>query len=201
MLISIIRLRNMRVPNELIEALIEGGIKHVEVTVPTPGAYDTIAAWSASSDVLMGAGTVRHAPDARAAADAGAKFFVTPTIDDDVLAIAHEAGIDVYCGAMTPTEIEAAYRYPAVKGVKVFPAGPLGGPSYLKAVMDPIADIPLYPTGGVDATNVAAYRALGCAGVGIGGSIVSEALVAAGEWSEITGRARAIVDVWNEAGA
>lgn len=196
MLISIIRLRHMRVPNELIEALMKGGIRYVEVTVPTPGALESIAAWSANPDVVMGAGTVRHAADARAAADAGAKFFVTPTVDADVLDIAHEAGVDVYCGAMTPTEIETAYRHPAVAGVKIFPVGPLGGPSYVKAIMDPIADIPLYPTGGVDEANIAAYRALGCAGAGIGGAIVAESLVADGDWTEISRRARAIVNAW-----
>ncbi|NLI04275.1 MAG: hypothetical protein GX483_03220 [Actinomycetaceae bacterium] len=196
MIIAIIRLHSQPVPTELVRAIAAGGIGMVEVTLTTPRALETIAQFADDPEITIGAGTVRDGAGARAAAAAGAKFFVTPTIDADVLDIALDAGIDVYCGAMTPTEIETAYRHPAVQGVKVFPVGALGGPQYIKAIREPLNDIPLIPTGGVDAVNAVAYRRLGCAGIGVGGSLVSDNLVNSCGWAEITARATDIVTSW-----
>lgn len=196
MIVAIIRLHSIPPPDELIEALKRGGITHAEVTLPTPGAVDLIGRWSNDQSIAVGAGTVRDRSGAENARDAGAKFFVTPTIDPEVLEVAYRAGIPAYPGALTPTEIETAYRHPAVRGVKVFPVGPVGGPAYIKAVKDPMPDIPLVPTGGVGVDETEAYARLGCAGVGVGSSLVSEAAVAAGRWDEITARARAFVDAW-----
>lgn len=196
MIVAIIRLHRMAPPDELIEALKAGGITHAEVTLPTPGALDLIERWSSDRTIAVGVGTVRERTGAQNARDAGAKFFVTPTIDPDVLEVAYEADIPAYPGALTPTEIETAYRHPAVRAVKVFPVAPVGGPAYVKAIKDPMPDIPLVPTGGVGVHETEAYSRLSCAGVGVGSSLVSEAAVAAGRWDEITARARAFVDAW-----
>ena len=199
MIVSIIRLRRTQVPDELVAALVDGGIEAIEVTLPTPGALDLVARYAGQPRARIGVGTVRDRAGALAARDAGAGFFVTPTIDPEVLQVAADAGIPVYCGAATPTEIETAYRHPAVQAVKVFPAGQLGGPGYIKAIMDPLDDIPLLPTGGVGLDNVADYAALGCAGVGVGGSLVSEADVAAADWNAIRDRAAQFVTAWRGA--
>lgn len=193
--IAIIRLRHQEPPDALYDALIAGGVGALEVTLPTPGSLAAISRWASRREVAVGAGTVRDAAGARMARDAGAGFFVTPTIDDDVLAIAAEAGIPVYCGAATPSEIERAHRLGAA-AVKVFPVGPMGGVSYIKAVMEPLDDIAFVPTGGVGIDNAASYASIGCVGVGVGSSIVAEHLVAAQRWDEITQRAAGVMSAW-----
>ncbi|AZN30053.1 2-dehydro-3-deoxyphosphogluconate aldolase [Flaviflexus salsibiostraticola] len=197
MIVAIIRLRSMSPPDELMVALREGGVSNVEVTLPTPGSLEFIERWASDTTVTVGAGTVRTGGGARAAGEAGAKFFVTPTTDMDVLEAADEMGIPVYPGALSPTEIESVFRHPAVRAVKVFPAGSVGGPAYIKAIKDPMPDIPLLPTGGVGIDETEIYSRLGCAGVGVGSALVSEPVVLAGDWTTISDRARAFVDAWD----
>lgn len=197
MIVSIIRLRQTKPPVELIEALVAGGVTHIEVTFPTPGGLDLVRHFASQDDITLGVGTVRDRASALAARDAGAAFFVTPTIDQAVLDVAAEAGVPVYCGASTPTEIETAYRQPAVRAVKVFPAGSLGGPGYIKAIQDPLDDIPLLPTGGVDLAATTQYAALGCVGVGVGSALVREQDVAQRNWAAIQNRAAEFVAAWH----
>ncbi|WP_407318647.1 bifunctional 4-hydroxy-2-oxoglutarate aldolase/2-dehydro-3-deoxy-phosphogluconate aldolase [Isoptericola halotolerans] len=193
--IAIIRLRHHEPTDALYEALIAGGVGALEVTLPTPGSLAVVARWSNRGGAAVGAGTARDRAGAAAARDAGASFLVTPTTDGGVLEVGAKAGLPVYCGATTPTEIERAHRGGAA-AVKVFPVGALGGPSYLKAVMEPLDDIPLVPTGGVGAENATSYARLGCVGAGVGSSIVDEELVAAGRWGDITERAAGVVAAW-----
>lgn len=193
--VAIIRLRATEPAPELCDALVAGGVGRLEVTLPTPGALAVIASWSPRSDVLVGAGTVRTAEDARAAVAAGARFLVTPTIDAAVLELATRAGVPVYAGASTPTEIETAARLGAA-AVKVFPAEQLGGASFVRAVREPLDDVPLLPTGGVSASNAAEYARVGAVGVGVGSSIVAEPLVREADWDAVTARARAVVSAW-----
>ncbi|MBM9433647.1 bifunctional 4-hydroxy-2-oxoglutarate aldolase/2-dehydro-3-deoxy-phosphogluconate aldolase [Flaviflexus equikiangi] len=196
MIIAIVRLREHEPSDELIEALRMGGVTHAEVTLPTPGSLDLIKRWSEADAMLIGAGTVRDRQGAQSACDEGAQFLVCPTIDKDVLEIADHANIPVFPGALTPTEIETAYRHPAVEGVKVFPASALGGPDYIQALKAPMPDIPLVPTGGVGLSETRAYAQLGCAGVGVGSALVSEDAVARRDWGLITERASAFVEAW-----
>lgn len=196
--VAIIRLRRHSPPLEVLEALTAGGITRLEVTLPTPQARATITAWQGRTEAQVGAGTVRSADQAVQAISAGAQFLVTPTIDSGVLGAAAPAGRPVYCGASTPTEIELAHRHPAVAAVKVFPAGPLGGVNYIKAIAEPLDDIPLLPTGGVGAAEATAYAAMGCVGVGVGGHLVNDDLVADQAWAEIRDRAAAMVRAWDD---
>ncbi len=196
-IVAIIRLRT-EVPPNVAQALSAGGIDTVEVTLPTPGSLQTVTRWRAETDLRVGVGTIRTGPDAKAAIEAGAQFLVTPTIDDDALAEAANAGIPVYCGASTPTEIERAFRSPAVAAVKVFPVGAFGGPSYIKAIRDPLPDIPLLPTGGVSVHNTAEYAALGAVGVGVGGALVNQDLITAGDWDGLRERAAQFAAAWSK---
>jgi len=198
MIVAIVRLRKTTVVDEVIQALIAAGISHAEVTLPTPGSLELIKRWSKSDRISIGAGTVRSVADASAAAEAGARFFVTPTIDKGVLDIALNRGIKAYPGALTPTEIETAYRHPATAGVKVFPVGTVGGPNYVKAIKDPLPDIPLVPTGGVDVAATQTYAQLGCLGVGVGSALVSEEVVVQERWGDLTIQGKAFVDAWSE---
>ncbi|MGC0271686.1 bifunctional 4-hydroxy-2-oxoglutarate aldolase/2-dehydro-3-deoxy-phosphogluconate aldolase [Pseudactinotalea sp. Z1739] len=196
--VAIIRLRRRSPPLEVLEALTAGGITRLEVTLPTPDARATITEWRDRTEAQVGAGTVRSADQAVQAISAGAQFLVTPTIDSGVLGAAAPAGRPVYCGASTPTEIELAHRHPAVAAVKVFPAGPLGGVDYIKAIAEPLDDIPLLPTGGVGAAEATTYAAMGCVGVGVGGHLVNDDLVADQAWAEIRDRAAAMVRAWDD---
>ncbi|WP_283134607.1 bifunctional 4-hydroxy-2-oxoglutarate aldolase/2-dehydro-3-deoxy-phosphogluconate aldolase [Rhizohabitans arisaemae] len=195
--VAIVRLRETEPDDAVVAALSTGGVRLAEITLTSPGALAAIRRWSAREDVAAGAGTVRTVADARAAIEAGARFLVTPVTVPDVLALARDAGVPVACGALTPTEIETAWRHGAAV-VKVFPVSAVGGAAYLRAVREPLDDVPLLPTGGVRWEDVAGYARIGCAGVGVGASLVSEDLVAAGRWETITERAKAFTAAWRD---
>jgi 2-dehydro-3-deoxyphosphogluconate aldolase/(4S)-4-hydroxy-2-oxoglutarate aldolase len=194
--IAIVRLRNASPADELLEALLEGGVTCVEITLPTPGSAAAIGRWRSRGGALVGAGTVRTPEDVVRAADSGAQFLVTPAFSREVLAAAETHDLPVVCGALTPTEIE----YAAAAGascVKVFPVDAVGGPDYIKAVTAPLADLRLVPTGGVDAAAAGRYAQLGCAGVGVGSALVDETTVTERDWETIRSRSAALVAAWS----
>jgi 2-dehydro-3-deoxyphosphogluconate aldolase/(4S)-4-hydroxy-2-oxoglutarate aldolase len=196
--VAIIRLREAEpggLPDELLDALVEGGVRVIEATIPTPGALAAISRWSGRDDVLVGAGTVRTPDDVGRAADAGARFLVTPAADVRVIEAARQRELPVLAGALTPTEIEVAHAAGATM-VKVFPVETVGGPAYVRAVRAPLDDIPLAPTGGVTPAAAEEYARLGCAAVGVGSALVSAAAVRDRDWSGVTERARAFAEAW-----
>lgn len=140
---------------------------------------------------------MRTVTDADAAIAAGARFLVTPTTVPDVLGVARAAGVPVMCGALTPTEIDLAWRHGAT-AVKVFPVSAVGGAAYLRAVREPLDDVPLLPTGGVGLADLASYARMGCVGAGVGGALVSADLVAGRRWTAVTERAGAFASAWRE---
>jgi 2-dehydro-3-deoxyphosphogluconate aldolase / (4S)-4-hydroxy-2-oxoglutarate aldolase len=143
------------------------GIALVEITLDSPGALEAIRRHPGSL-----AGTVRTAEEATAAAEAGAIALVAPSFSAEVAARARELGLPYVPGALTPTEVEAAWRAGAA-AVKLFPAA-LGGPAYVRQLHGPLADVPLIATGGVDAENAAAFLDAGCVAVGLGTSLLRE---------------------------
>lgn len=166
-LIAIVRFRSVteeslvRVCRELVDA----GLPGVEVTLTTPFALNAIEALGGR----VGAGSVRTVEDARRAQEAGAAFLVTPVVRPEVL---QAARVPVVCGALTPTEIDAAWVAGAAY-VKVFPSP---GPSYVRDVLAPLPEVPLVPTGGVRLESIVDYAAAGAAGVGVGSALVTEDL-------------------------
>lgn len=180
-------------------ALAAGGVASVEVTMTTPGALDVIAAAGRAlgGDVLIGAGTVLDADQARAAVEAGADFLVAPTVDADVIAVAREAGLPMVAGALTPGEIDRAMRLGASL-IKLFP-GRVATPGYFKDVLGPFPTARLLPTGNVDLTTAPEYIRAGAVAVGVGKALVDARAVAAGDWAGLTERARAFVSVVDEA--
>jgi 2-dehydro-3-deoxyphosphogluconate aldolase / (4S)-4-hydroxy-2-oxoglutarate aldolase len=172
----------------LCRALADGGIRTVELTFTTPRVLDHLAK-AADAGVVLGVGTVLTADQARAAIDAGARFLVTPGLRPAVAEVAVAAGVPVFLGAFTPTEVATALDLGAA-AVKIFPAGRLG-PRYLADLRGPYPDVALLPSGGISADNAAEYLAAGALAVCAGTSVVPPALVAAGCWPEITERARA----------
>lgn len=148
------------------EAACRGGLALVEVTLTTPGACAAIAELAARPGMLVGAGTVLDATQAEEVIRAGARFVVSPHADARIVDACHAAGVWVAQAGSTPAELLAAHRLGA-DCVKVFPAETLGGPRFLKLVLDPLPFLRLMPTGGVDGSNVKAYLSAGAEAVGV----------------------------------
>jgi len=141
---------------------------------------------------VVGAGTVLDGPTAEACIDAGAAFIVSPGLDLGTIAAAHGRGVPMMPGALTPTEVIAAWRAGADL-VKIFPAAAVGGPSYLRALRGPLPQVKLMPTGGVNAMTAGAYIAAGAAALGVGSELVDLVALAAGQDALLTERARALM--------
>ncbi|MBX6351623.1 MAG: bifunctional 4-hydroxy-2-oxoglutarate aldolase/2-dehydro-3-deoxy-phosphogluconate aldolase [Clostridia bacterium] len=147
------------------------GIRALEVTLESPGALADIA-WlreRLGAECAVGAGTVRSLADLAKAREAGAEFVVSPHFDATLVRAAREAGLDALPGAFTPTEALAAWQAGASL-VKLFPAGALG-PGYLRALREPLPDVPFVPTGGVGPGNAEAFLRAGAVAVAVGGGL------------------------------
>jgi 2-dehydro-3-deoxyphosphogluconate aldolase/(4S)-4-hydroxy-2-oxoglutarate aldolase len=179
-------------------ALADGGIPLVELTFTTPELPRHLQACAEAAEqtgVIVGAGTVLTAADARSAVDAGAQFLVTPGIGPDAAAIVatgHDAGVPVFLGALTPSEVMTATALGS-DAVKIFPASRFG-PAYLKDLRGPFPDVPLVPSGGVNASNARDFLAAGASVLCAGSNVVAPAVVAAGDWTTITAAAAAFRD-------
>lgn len=154
-------------------ALYAGGIRLLEVSLSEPRGLDGLRLIAARrpSDMLVGAGTVVSPVLAEQALAAGAEFFVTPHVAEDVNAYAATQGVPVLCGAMTPTEIAAA-RAQGCGIVKLFPAAAVGA-AYVRSLQGPYPDLELLAVGGVDVGNLGEYLAAGVLGAGIGGALTA----------------------------
>ena len=160
----------------------------------TPGALDVVrqATERYGADVLFGAGSVLDPESARAAILAGAQFVVSPTLNLETIEICHRYAIPVVPGAYTPTEILTAWDAGADM-VKVFPAS-VGGPDYLKAIKGPLPQVKLVPVGGVNLDTTADFIRAGADAVGVGGALVSQKLLEAGDFATLTERARRLCE-------
>jgi len=172
-----------------VEWLRESGFSVFEITMTVPDAPGLMRRLASDSGALVGAGTVPDAEAARACLDAGARFIVTPWVDPAVIAVTREAGALPLPGTMTPTEIRAAVAAGA-EAVKIFPAASAGGPGHVKALRAVFPGLPFCPTGGVDASNAPAYLDAGADFVGMGGKLVDEMRIAAGDKEAIMRAAR-----------
>jgi 2-dehydro-3-deoxyphosphogluconate aldolase/(4S)-4-hydroxy-2-oxoglutarate aldolase len=181
--------RAERIPDavQLCQALAAGGLGLVELTFTTPDVLTHVDK-AAAAGLPIGVGTVMTAEQARGAVHAGARFLVTPGLRPAVAEVAAEAGVPIFLGAFTPTEVAEAVDLGAA-AVKIFPAGRLG-PKYLSDLHGPYPGVELLPSGGVSADNAADYLAAGALAVCAGTSVVPPAAVEAGAWAEITERAR-----------
>jgi 2-dehydro-3-deoxyphosphogluconate aldolase/(4S)-4-hydroxy-2-oxoglutarate aldolase len=189
-IVAIVRLDSGEQLVRVAEALNAGGISVIEFTCSTPGALDMIkeASGHFGDDVLIGAGTVLDPETARAAILAGAEFIVNPAINLNTI----EMCKPIIAGAMTPTEMLTVWEAGADL-VKVFPASAIGGAEYVKAVLAPLPQLRLVPTGGVGADNAAQYLKAGAVVVAVGGSLVDKKAVARGDWAAITAEAQKLV--------
>ena len=171
-------------------ALVEGGIRVLEVTLRTPMALAAMEAIARDvPEAVVGAGTVRTAADARAAIDAGARFAVSPGCTERIAAACRDAGLPLLPGAATASEVMHAAEL-GFDFLKFFPAAAAGGPALLKAWASPFADMTFCPTGGISAASAPDYLALANVAV-VGGSWLTPAdALAAQDWQAITALAR-----------
>ena len=201
--VPVVRLPSLEQAVPLVRALLAGGITAIEPTMTSPGALDAlstllaeIAAFGAGEAVL-GMGSVTSPEQAAAAIAAGAHFIVSPALDLPTVAYCVARGVPVMPGALTPSEIQTAWKAGA-SVVKVFPAR-LFGPSYFKDVLAPLPHLRLMPTGGVDLSNVTDFVRAGAVAVGVGSALVDKKLIDAGDWAEITRRSAEYVRTVHEA--
>ncbi|MEL6924845.1 MAG: bifunctional 4-hydroxy-2-oxoglutarate aldolase/2-dehydro-3-deoxy-phosphogluconate aldolase [Bacteroidota bacterium] len=161
------------------------GFRHIEVTLNTEGALDMIrTARQQHPQLHIGAGTVRTLPELQAAIDAGAQYAVTPILDETVIDYALQHNFPILPGAYTPTEVYRAWNM-GVPAVKLFPAV-TGGLTHVKAILGPLDDIKLVPTGGVDEQNIRSFLAAGVYMVGMGSGLFPKAVIAAADWTGLT---------------
>jgi 2-dehydro-3-deoxyphosphogluconate aldolase/(4S)-4-hydroxy-2-oxoglutarate aldolase len=201
-LIPVVRAESAEMAHRAVEAVCAGGIPIVEITMTVPGAVDVIRALvkQVSAETLIGAGTVLVARTAEECVDAGAQFIVSPALDVGTIAYCKKMDIAMMAGALTPTEIYTAWSAGADL-VKVFPAGAVGGPGYLKAIKGPLPQIKLVPTGGVSLQNAAAFIEAGAEALGIGSDLIDVKALKEGVDSVVTARARQYVDILRQSRA
>ena len=183
-----------------IDAIREGGISVLEITMTVPGAVGVIEQVAArfGNDALVGAGTVLDAETAKACIAAGAQFIVSPALNMETIAFCREQDVAVMPGALTPTEVVQAWNAGA-DFVKVFPAGAVGGASYLKALKAPLPHIELVPTGGVSLKTAADFIKAGAAALGVGADLVDIKAIREGQSSLITERAKQFLEIVRQA--
>ena len=167
-----------------------GGIRFIEVTLTTPDALEVVRRLSKDTHLIPGVGSVMTIEDVQSAAAAGALFAVSPHFDPDLIAAAKEAGMMSACGGLTATEAMACHRAGA-DITKIFP-GSAVGPSYIRALREPMPFLRLMPTGGVDETNLGDWLRAGAIAVGLGSSLVPRDALRAKDWGAIEKKARAV---------
>jgi 2-dehydro-3-deoxyphosphogluconate aldolase / (4S)-4-hydroxy-2-oxoglutarate aldolase len=200
-LIAVLRARDASRFGEIAAVLAAAGITNIEFTLSSEGAVEALRSYAGQlpAGVALGAGTVLDAASADAAVDAGATYLISPALCLDVIARGRELEVPVIAGALTPSEILAAWRAGA-SAVKVFPAAEAGGPSYIAAVRAPLPHVPLVPTGGVTLGDAAAYLEAGAVAVGLGGSLIGDA-GSGGDLDGLRRRAEALVDAVGQVAA
>ncbi|HZE73218.1 MAG TPA: bifunctional 4-hydroxy-2-oxoglutarate aldolase/2-dehydro-3-deoxy-phosphogluconate aldolase [Pyrinomonadaceae bacterium] len=201
-LIPVVRAASADEAMRAIEAIRKGGLSILEITMTVPGAIALIEQVVAryGSDALVGAGTVLDASMARACISAGAQFIVSPALNVETIDTCRRAEVVVLPGALTPTEVVHAWSAGA-DFVKIFPAGAVGGASYLKALKAPLPQIELVPTGGVSLKTAAEFIKAGASALGVGADLVDIKALREGQDYLVTERARQFVELVREARA
>ena len=189
-LVPVVRAASAEEALAAVNAIREGGIPILEITLTVPGAIEIIADLTRrlGDEALIGAGTVLDSETAHRCVDAGARFIVSPALDILTIELCRRIDVPVFPGALTPTEVVTAWRAGA-NAVKVFPANAVGGATYLKSLKAPLPQIELLPTGGVSLKNAADFIAAGAFALGVGADLVDLAALRRGDAASITAKA------------
>lgn len=194
-IIPIVRTANADMAVAAVEALCEGGIDCVEITMTVENAIQALEkiACRYGDRMLLGAGTVLDPETARICILAGVQFFVTPSLNLKTIEMARRYSKPIFPGGLTPTEVLTAWEAGG-DGVKIFPCSAVGGAKYIKALKGPFPQIEMIPTGGVNLETTAEFLNAGSAAVGVGGELVDGASVRDGKYEIITERARKFLE-------
>jgi len=192
-IVPVVRASSSQHALDAVEAIEAGGIPIVEITMTVPNAIATIreVVQRCGDRILVGAGTVCNAAQARECLNAGAQFLVSPGLSAAVLEVARTLGALAIPGALTPTEIMAAAEAGA-KVIKIFPCGSVGGPKYIKALRGPFPDRLFIPTGGVSPANAPEFFASGAFAIGMGSELVDAVALREGRKHEVVQICRAV---------
>ncbi|HBB87698.1 MAG TPA: 2-dehydro-3-deoxyphosphogluconate aldolase [Blastocatellia bacterium] len=195
-LIPVVRAESSDQALGAVAALRAGGLNVLEITMTVPGAVEVIRTLIAECgpETLIGAGTVLDPETAEACIQAGAQFIVSPALNEDTIKFCRDRDVAVFPGALTPTEVVRAWKAGA-DAVKVFPAGAVGGASYLKALKAPLPQIELIPTGGVSLKTAADFIKAGALALGVGADLVDTQALREGNGALITERARQFLEI------
>lgn len=190
-IVPVVRTTSAESAIKAIEAIYAGGIRAAEITMTVPGAVKALekVADQFGDKLVLGAGTVLDPETARICMLAGAEFFVTPSLDVKTIEMAKRYSKIICPGALTPTEVVTAWQAGA-DIVKVFPAGSMGGPKYIKALKGPLPHIEMIPTGGVNLETAGEFLKAGACAVAVGGELVDGKLIKEGRYDQIEERAR-----------
>lgn len=197
--LAVIRGPSPELTVQMVEALLAGGVKGIEITYSTPNAEAVVAELKHrfGDDILLGMGTLTKPEQVASARAAGATFLVSPICNPELVTAMAGSGLATMAGALTPSEVFQAYSLGS-DVVKIFP-GSLTGPGYIKALKGPFPYIPMMPTGGVSESNVKDWFAAGVVAVGAGSELCPPVLAKEGRFDEISQRAANFVRVVNEA--
>ena len=199
-IVAVVRAENAEKALKITEAVKKGGIEAIEITMTVPGAVDVIKQITdeySRDEILIGAGSVLDAETARAGILAGAEYIVSPSLDEETIAMCNRYQKAVMPGAMSVTEVVKAMKYGA-DIVKIFPAT-LFGPKIIKAIKGPLPQAPLMPTGGVSLDNVKDWIKAGSFAVGVGSSLSKGAKT--GDYEQVTETAKEFIRLIKEARA
>ncbi|WP_040656498.1 bifunctional 4-hydroxy-2-oxoglutarate aldolase/2-dehydro-3-deoxy-phosphogluconate aldolase [Rubidibacter lacunae] len=190
--IAVVRTADVALCCQQARAAARGGLRLLEIAWTGAETAESIACLRAElPDCIVGTGTIMTTAQLDAAISAGAEFAFAPHADPDMIAAALAAEIPIVPGALTPTEIVAAWQAGA-SCVKVFPVQAVGGSQYVSSLQGPLGYIPLIPTGGITLDNARAFLAAGAIAIGLSGQLFSPAAVAARDWDAIATRAAAL---------
>ncbi|MEJ2708453.1 MAG: bifunctional 4-hydroxy-2-oxoglutarate aldolase/2-dehydro-3-deoxy-phosphogluconate aldolase [Anaerolineales bacterium] len=200
-LLAVIRGPSPELTIKMVAALVAGGVTGIEITYTTPNAEEVVRDLSKiyGNRILLGMGTLTKPEQAFTAKEAGASFLVSPICEEPLVNSLVESGLLVMVGAFTPSEVFHAYQLGA-DIIKIFP-GSLGGPAYIKALKGPFPYIPMMPTGGVSAGNVAEWFSVGVVAVGAGSKLCPPQLAKEGKFDSISKQAAEFVQIVKSARA
>jgi Entner-Doudoroff aldolase len=185
---AILRSNDQEKAAQAMEAAVRGGFTIIEFTLSIPGAYELVREFSQREGLVVGTGTVMDEHQARQSVAAGARFLVSPVVDETVIAVAEDLEVACMPGCHTPTEMLRAHRAGA-QLCKLFPV-PAGGPAWVRSVLGPMPHLKIVPTNGVDEHNAGDWIAAGAFAVGFVATLFDPTDLAAGRWSAIEARAR-----------
>jgi 2-dehydro-3-deoxyphosphogluconate aldolase/(4S)-4-hydroxy-2-oxoglutarate aldolase len=199
-IVPVVRTSTAEAAIRAIEAIYRGGIRSAEITMTVPGAIRALerVADQFGDKITLGAGTVLDPETARACMLAGAEFFVTPALNLATIEIAKRYSKPIMPGALTPTEVLAAWQAGA-DVVKVFPAGNVGGAKYIKALKGPFPQIEMIPTGGVNLETAGEFLKAGACAVAVGGELSDAKTIKEGRYEVFEERARQYLAVVQKA--